>query len=86
MQQRHLTDSMDEVTMIQVFEPILVGIVCVGTTIETVSRRIFHPILVMSILVSGPLHPNAPSVLFCAFPRPASPTSSTYPIGCPSPT
>ena len=36
--------------------------------------------------VSGPLYPNAPSVLFCAFPRPASPTSSTYTVGCPSPT
>ena len=30
--------------------------------------------------MSGPLYPNAPNVLFCAFPRPASPTSSTYPI------
>ena len=37
-------------------------------------------------LMSGPLYPNAPSALFCAFPRPASPTSSTYPVGCPSPT
>ena len=36
--------------------------------------------------LSGPLHPNAPSVLLCTFPRPASPTSSTYPVGCPSPT
>ena len=36
--------------------------------------------------LSGPLYPNAPSVLFCAFPRPASPTSNTYPVGCPSPT
>ena len=36
--------------------------------------------------LSGPLYPNALSVLFCAFPRPASPTSSTYPVGCPSPT
>ena len=39
-----------------------------------------------SKIVSGPLYPNAPSALFCAFPRPASPTSSTYPVGCPSPT
>ena len=31
--------------------------------------------------VSGPLYPNAPSVLFCTFPRPASPTSSTYLVG-----
>ena len=36
--------------------------------------------------MSGPLYPNAPSALFCAFPRPASPTSSTYPVGCPSST
>ena len=36
--------------------------------------------------LSGPLYPNAPSALFCAFPRLASPTSSTYPIGCLSPT
>ena len=35
--------------------------------------------------LSGPLYPNAPSVLFCAFPGPASPTSSTYPAGCLSP-
>ena len=36
--------------------------------------------------VSGPLYPNTPNVLFCAFPRPASPTSSTYLVGCLSPT
>ena len=36
--------------------------------------------------MSGPLYPNAPSVLFCTFPRSASPTSSTYAVGCPSPT
>ena len=35
--------------------------------------------------LSGPLHPNTSSVLFCTLPRPASPTSSTYLIGCPSP-
>ena len=33
-------------------------------------------------LVSGPLYPNTPRALFCTFPRPASPTSSTYPVGC----
>ena len=27
-------------------------------------------------IVSGPLYPNTPCALFCAFPRPASPTSS----------
>ena len=35
--------------------------------------------------LSGPLHPNTPSILFCTFPRPASPTSSTYLVGCLSP-
>ena len=40
---------------------------------------------VRAMELSGPLHPNAPSVLFCTFPRPASPTSSTYPVGCLSP-
>ena len=41
--------------------------------------------LVGQCAVSGPLYPNAPSVLFCTFPRPASPTRSTYLVGCPSP-
>ena len=36
--------------------------------------------------MSGPLYPSAPSALFCALSRPASPTSSAYPVGCPSPT
>ena len=35
--------------------------------------------------LSGPLYPNALHALFCAFPRPASPTSSTYLVGCLSP-
>ena len=38
------------------------------------------------VILSGPLYPNALSALFRAFPRLASPTSSTYPVGCPSPT
>ena len=42
--------------------------------------------IVLDRTVSGPLYPNAPSGLFCAFPRPASLTSNTYPVGCPSPT
>ena len=50
----------------------------------------FVPFILLNLeifsILSGPLYPNTPSVLFCAFPRPASPTSSTYPIGCPSPT
>ena len=42
-------------------------------------------VFTMGGALSGPLYPNAPSGLFCAFPRPASPTSSTYLVGCPSP-
>ena len=38
------------------------------------------------LVMSGPLYPSAPSALFCAFARPASPTSSAYPVGCLSPT
>ena len=37
------------------------------------------------VKLSGPLYPNVPSALFCTFPRLASPTSSTYPVGCLSP-
>ena len=52
-----------------------------GVELEVEENEVAIP-----IPLSGPLHPNAPSALFCAFPRPASPTSSTYPVGCPSPT
>ena len=51
-----------------------------------VGRNQFAMDVAVDRLVSGPLYPNALSVLFCTFPRPASPTSSAYPIGCPSPT
>ena len=53
-----------------------------GEELEVEENEVAVPIP----MLSGPLYPNAPSVLFCAFPRPASPTSSTYPAGCPSPT
>ena len=46
----HSTDSVDEILMVQVFEPILVRIVHVGTTVELMSRGILNPILVTSIL------------------------------------
>ena len=46
----HPTDRVDEVLTIQVFEPILIGIVCVRLTVELMGRGIFDPILIMSIL------------------------------------
>ena len=46
----HPTDGVDEVPTVQVFEPILVGVMCVGTSIELMSRRILDPVLVTSIL------------------------------------
>ena len=47
---RHTTDGMDEVPTVKVFKPILVRIVSVGPTMEVSGGRVFHPILVMSIL------------------------------------
>ena len=47
---RHPTDGMDEVTMVQIFKPILIWAMSVGATVEVQSRRVFHPILVTSIL------------------------------------
>ena len=46
----HLTNSMDEIPMVQIFEPILVRIVSVETAVELMSRRVFNPVFVMSIL------------------------------------
>ena len=45
----HPTNRVNEVPMVQVFEPILVGIVGVGTMIKVVSQRVFNPIFIMSI-------------------------------------
>ena len=44
------TDGMDEVTTVEVFEPILVRIMRVGMTVEVMSRQVFDPILVTSVL------------------------------------
>ena len=46
----HPTDGVNEVAMIQVFEPVLVRIMGIGATIKLVSRRVFNPILIMSVL------------------------------------
>ena len=49
----HPTDGMDEVLTIKVFEPILVRVMCVGTTVELMSRWVLNIILITSILGKG---------------------------------
>ena len=44
------TDRVDEVGPVQIFEPILVRIVGVGTTVEVVSRRVLPTLFVTCIL------------------------------------
>ena len=46
----HPTNRVDEIPTVQVFEPILIRIVGVGTAVELVGRRVFNPVFIMSIL------------------------------------
>ena len=46
----HPTDGVDEVSSVQVFKPVLIRVMGVGTTIKVMGRRIFDPVLVTSIL------------------------------------
>ena len=46
----HTTDGVDEVATVEIFEPVLVQIVCIGVTIEIHCRRIFPTFLVTGIL------------------------------------
>ena len=46
----HMTDGMDEVVTVKIFKTILIRIVGVGPTIEVQSGRVFHSILITSIL------------------------------------
>ena len=41
---------MDEILTIEVFEPVLIGIVGVGTMVKLMSRGVLDPVLVTSIL------------------------------------
>ena len=50
---RHATNGMDEILTEQIFEPVLVRIVCVGTTVEIVCRRILATLLITCILGSS---------------------------------
>ena len=52
----HMAQSMDEVSMVQVVEPILIRVMGVGLTVEVMGRRVLNPILVMSILRNRSRH------------------------------
>ena len=49
----HLTDGMDEVVTVQIFEPILIRVMGVRATVELMSRRVLYPVLITSILRNG---------------------------------
>ena len=46
----HTTDGMNEISVIEIFKPVLIQVVSVGPTMELMSRGVFNLILVMSIL------------------------------------
>ena len=46
----YTANCMDEITAVQILEPVLIRVVSVGTTIELVRRRVFPTFLIMSIL------------------------------------
>ena len=52
----HTTNGMDKILMEQIFEPVLIRVVRVGTTIEIVSRRILTTLLVTCILRPNSVH------------------------------
>ena len=49
----HSTNSMDEVSMIEIFKSILVRVMGVGTTVEIVCQGVLNTVLVASILRDG---------------------------------
>ena len=49
----HPTDGMDEISTIEIFEPVLIRVVGVGSTVEIGHRRVFYPVLITSILQNG---------------------------------
>ena len=46
----HPTDGMDEVSAIEIFEPVLIQVVGVGPTMEVDGGGVLNPVLIMSIL------------------------------------
>ena len=52
----HPADGMDKVPMEQILKPVLVRVVCVGTTVEVVSRRILTALFITSVLSKHSVH------------------------------
>ena len=46
----HPADGMDKIIMVEVFKPVLIGIMGVGMMIELMSGRVLNTILITSIL------------------------------------
>ena len=46
----HPTNGVDEVATIQIFEPVLIRVMGVGTTVKVIRRRILPTLLVTSVL------------------------------------
>ena len=46
----HPADGMDEVSAIEIFEPVLIRVMGVGPTMEVSGRRVLNPVLIMSVL------------------------------------
>ena len=47
---RHATDGVDEVPTEQILKPVLVRVMCIGTTVEVVGRGIFTAFFITSVL------------------------------------
>ena len=46
----HPTDGVDEVATVEIFKPVLVQVMGIGTTIKVMCRRVFDSILIASVL------------------------------------
>ena len=46
----HLTDGMDEISTVEIFEPILIWVMSVGATVEIMGQGVLDTIFVASIL------------------------------------
>ena len=52
----YLADGMDEILMVEVFEPVFIGIMGVGPMVELMSGGVLYPIFVMNMLQRPSAH------------------------------
>ena len=50
------TDGVNEVSTIEIFEPVLIWVVSVGPTMEVGSGRVLDPVLITSVLEQRSAH------------------------------